>query len=89
MIRPSSIFGMGAMVGPAIGPSLGGWIVDNFSWRLIFFINVPIGILAFMMTLAFIRDPAYIQKPGRGADVISRSCRARSRLRSRCRSRDD
>lgn len=54
-----AIFGLGAMVGPAIGPTLGGVIVDNYSWPLIFFINVPIGIVAFLMTLAFIRDPAY------------------------------
>jgi len=66
-----AIFGMGAMVGPAIGPSLGGWIVDNYSWPLIFFINIPIGILAIVMTLLFIRDPAYIHKPERGADLIA------------------
>jgi DHA2 family multidrug resistance protein len=65
-----AIFGLGAMVGPAIGPTLGGWIVDNFNWPLIFFINVPIGILAFFMTLAFIRDPDYIKKPERGADWV-------------------
>ena len=51
-----AIFGLGAMVGPAIGPTLGGVIVDNFSWPLIFFINIPIGIAAFVMTMAFIRD---------------------------------
>ncbi len=65
-----AIFGMGAMVGPAIGPTLGGFIVDNYSWPLIFFINIPIGILAFVMTMLFIRDPAYIHKPERGADFI-------------------
>jgi len=58
-----AIFGMGAMVGPAIGPTLGGWIVDNASWPLIFYINIPIGIAAFLMTLAFIPDPKYIAKP--------------------------
>jgi MFS transporter, DHA2 family, multidrug resistance protein len=63
-----AIFGMGAMVGPAIGPTLGGWIVDNASWPLIFYINVPIGIVAFLMTLAFIPDPKYIQKPKGGID---------------------
>ena len=41
-----AIFGLGAMVGPAIGPTLGGAIVDNLSWPLIFYINIPIGILA-------------------------------------------
>jgi DHA2 family multidrug resistance protein len=68
-----AIFGLGAMVGPAIGPTLGGWIVDNYSWPLIFFINVPIGIVAFMMTMAFLRDPAYITKPERGIDVVGLS----------------
>jgi DHA2 family multidrug resistance protein len=65
-----AIFGMGAMVGPAIGPALGGWIVDNANWPLIFYINVPIGIVAFLMTLAFIPDPKYIAKPKGGIDWI-------------------
>jgi len=65
-----AIFGLGAMVGPAIGPTLGGAIVDNFSWPLIFYINIPIGILAFAMTMFFIRDPDYITKPERGADFV-------------------
>ncbi len=63
-----AIFGMGAMVGPAIGPTLGGWIVDNASWPLIFYINIPIGIAAFLMTLAFIPDPKYISRPKGGID---------------------
>jgi MFS transporter, DHA2 family, multidrug resistance protein len=66
-----AIFGMGAMVGPAIGPTLGGWIVDNASWPLIFYINVPIGIVAFLMTLAFIPNPKYIAKPKGGIDWIA------------------
>jgi DHA2 family multidrug resistance protein len=65
-----AIFGMGAMVGPAIGPALGGWIVDNASWPLIFYINIPIGIVAFLMTLAFIPSPKYIAKPKGGIDWI-------------------
>jgi len=65
-----AIFGIGAMVGPAIGPTLGGYIVDTYSWPLIFLINIPIGILAFWMTLRYIRDPSYIKKPTRGADWI-------------------
>jgi DHA2 family multidrug resistance protein len=68
-----AIFGMGAMVGPAIGPALGGWIVDNANWPLIFYINVPIGIAAFLMTLAFIPDPKYIAKPKGGIDWIGLS----------------
>lgn len=63
-----AIFGLGAMVGPAIGPVLGGYIIDNYSWPLIFYINVPIGFVAFAMTFLFIRDPAYIEKPKGGVD---------------------
>ena len=65
-----AIFGMGAMVGPAIGPTLGGWIVDNANWPLIFYINIPIGIVAFLMTLAFIPDPKYIVKAKGGIDWV-------------------
>jgi DHA2 family multidrug resistance protein len=65
-----AIFGLGAMVGPAIGPTLGGLIVDNYNWQLIFYINIPIGIVAFLMTLAFIRDPAYLKRDRSPVDVI-------------------
>ena len=64
-----ALFGLGAMVGPAVGPLLGGYLVANYDWPLIFYINLPIGILAFLMTLAFIQDPPYIQKHARPLDV--------------------
>jgi MFS transporter, DHA2 family, multidrug resistance protein len=64
-----AIFGIGAMFGPAIGPTLGGYIVDNASWPLIFYINVPIGIVAFVMTLLFIRDPVYVERRS-GLDFV-------------------
>ncbi|MBV9439569.1 MAG: DHA2 family efflux MFS transporter permease subunit, partial [Candidatus Eremiobacteraeota bacterium] len=64
-----AIFGLGAMVGPAIGPTLGGVIVDNYSWPLIFYINIPIGIVAFFMTLAYIRDPVYLRRDRSPVDV--------------------
>jgi MFS transporter, DHA2 family, multidrug resistance protein len=63
-----AIFGLGAMVGPAVGPTLGGYIVDNASWPLIFYINIPIGIVAFIMTMMFIPNPKFIQKPKAGID---------------------
>lgn len=63
-----AIFGLGAMVGPAVGPTLGGYIVDNATWPLIFYINIPIGIVAFIMTMMFIPNPKYIQKPKAGID---------------------
>ena len=63
-----AIFGLGAMVGPAVGPTLGGYIVDNASWPLIFYINIPIGIIAFLMTMAFIPNPKFIEKVKTGID---------------------
>ncbi|MEA2785961.1 MAG: transporter, family, multidrug resistance protein [Candidatus Eremiobacteraeota bacterium] len=65
-----AIFGLGAMVGPALGPTLGGVIVDNYSWPLIFYINIPIGIVAFVMTLLYIRDPAYLKRDKSPVDVF-------------------
>ncbi len=66
-----AIFGIGAMFGPAIGPLLGGYLIDNATWPLIFFINIPIGIAAFLMTLAFIPNPHYLEKPKAGLDVVA------------------
>src|SRR6185312_581832 len=54
-------YGMGVIVAPILGPTLGGWITDNYSWRWIFYINVPVGIAAVMMAEAFIEDPPYIK----------------------------
>ena len=65
-----AIFGLGAMVGPALGPTLGGVIVDNYSWPLIFYINIPIGIAAFVMTMLYIRDPAYLKRDKSPVDVL-------------------
>lgn len=65
-----AIFGLGAMVGPAIGPTLGGYIVDNYSWPLIFWINLPIGIAAFFMTLAFIQDQTYVKRDTNPVDWL-------------------
>jgi DHA2 family multidrug resistance protein len=62
-----ALYGLGVVVAPIIGPTLGGWITDNYSWRWIFYINLPIGILASFMAGRFVEDPPYIknQKPGR------------------------
>ncbi|HMJ26156.1 MAG TPA: DHA2 family efflux MFS transporter permease subunit [Pyrinomonadaceae bacterium] len=62
-----AVFGLGVVVAPIIGPTLGGWITDNYSWRWIFYINIPIGILAIFMARTFIEDPPYIrdQRPPR------------------------
>src|SRR6202007_3101223 len=55
-----AVWGMGVMVAPIAGPTVGGWITDNWSWRWNFYINLPIGIAAFLMTSAFVQDPATI-----------------------------
>jgi DHA2 family multidrug resistance protein len=57
-----AIYGLGVIIGPTLGPPLGGYIVDNFSWPYIFYINIPIGIAATLMTLQFVRSPKYSEK---------------------------
>lgn len=57
-----AIFGVGAMFGPIIGPTLGGWITDNMNWRWIFYINIPAGILAVVMAKYYIFDPPYLKR---------------------------
>lgn len=54
------VYGMGAVVAPAIGPTLGGWITDNYSWPWIFYINVPVGILSVFLISRFVQDPPYL-----------------------------
>ncbi|MEK6303325.1 MAG: DHA2 family efflux MFS transporter permease subunit [Acidobacteriota bacterium] len=62
-----AVFGLGVIVAPIIGPTLGGWITDNYSWRWIFYINIPIGALAIFLLHRFVEDPPYIKnaRPGR------------------------
>jgi MFS transporter, DHA2 family, multidrug resistance protein len=57
-----SIFGMGVVLAPAIGPILGGWLTDNYGWPWIFYINVPVSIVALFMVSAFVEDPAYLRR---------------------------
>ncbi len=57
-----SIYGMAVVVAPAIGPTLGGWITDNYSWRWIFYINVPISLLSLYLTHRLVEDPPYLRE---------------------------
>ena len=62
-------WGVGIMMAPIFGPTLGGWISDNWSWRWIFYINVPIGVLGLFAASAVLFDPPYLKRPGR-VDVL-------------------
>lgn len=57
-----AIYGLGVIVGPTLGPPLGGYIVDNYSWPYIFYINIPLGIIAAMLTMEFVRSPKFANK---------------------------
>jgi DHA2 family multidrug resistance protein len=56
------IFGMGAVLGPIVGPLLGGYLTDNYSWRWIFYINLPVGLVALALISTFVFDPAYQER---------------------------
>jgi DHA2 family multidrug resistance protein len=57
-----AVYGIGIVVAPVVGPTLGGWITDTYSWRWIFYINLPVGVLALLMTQAFVEDPPYLRQ---------------------------
>jgi DHA2 family multidrug resistance protein len=57
-----AIYGLGVIIGPTLGPPLGGYIVDHFSWPYIFYINIPIGIAATLLTLQFVKSPKFYAK---------------------------
>jgi MFS transporter, DHA2 family, multidrug resistance protein len=63
-----AIWGAGIMVGPILGPTLGGWLTFNYNWRWVFYINLPVGILAFLGILAFVRDTR--RNPGQRFDLL-------------------
>jgi DHA2 family multidrug resistance protein len=62
-----AVYGMGIVVAPVVGPVLGGWITDSYSWRWIFYINLPVGFLALFMVNLFIEDPPYLRQAFRGS----------------------
>lgn len=59
-----AVFGMGVVVAPIVGPTLGGWITDNYSWRWIFLINIPFGLLSIFLTGLFVYDPPHLEVRG-------------------------
>src|SRR5436309_5678475 len=63
-----AVWGTGIMLAPILGPTLGGWIADNWSWRWIFYINLPIGLVGFLMVSVFLFDNPFVKKPS-GIDM--------------------
>jgi MFS transporter, DHA2 family, multidrug resistance protein len=65
-----AVWGMGLMVAPILGPTLGGWITDNWNWRWNFYINLPLGAIAFLMVSVFVHDPPFMrERRARGGHV--------------------
>ena len=60
-----AVWGIGVMMAPILGPTVGGWVCDNWSWRWIFYINLPIGVCGFLMASVFLYDSPYQKKPGK------------------------
>ncbi len=60
------MYGLGVVVAPILGPTLGGWLTDQYSWRWAFYINIPIGILAIFLILRYVKDPPYITNANPG-----------------------
>jgi DHA2 family multidrug resistance protein len=56
-----SVYAIGVVVAPILGPTLGGWLTDNYSWRWVFYINIPIGILAVILCSLLLEDPPYLK----------------------------
>jgi MFS transporter, DHA2 family, multidrug resistance protein len=57
-----ALYGMAVVVAPAIGPTIGGWITDNYTWRWIFFLNIPVGLLSIFLTSRIVEDPPYLKR---------------------------
>jgi DHA2 family multidrug resistance protein len=60
--KAMSLWGLGIIAAPVLGPTLGGWITDNYSWRWVFYINLPVGILSLILIYLFVQDPPYIKR---------------------------
>jgi DHA2 family multidrug resistance protein len=67
-----ALFGMAVMIGPAVGPTLGGWIVDNFHWSWIFLINLPVGILGLFMVWRFVHEPEDVKRANAAGAALQR-----------------
>lgn len=69
--KAMALFGVGVVFGPIIGPTLGGWITDNWGWPWVFYINIPVGILGIVLGMMFISEPAHLKRPEGRVDFLS------------------
>ena len=79
--KAMGFWGLGIVVAPMLGPVLGGWLTDNYSWRWVFYINIPVGCIV-IMTKLFIFDPPYIRRGYAGMDYWGIGMLARRHRRS-------
>jgi len=66
--RAMGFWAVGIVVAPILGPVVGGWLTENYSWRWVFYINLPVGIIALLMTRMFVFDPPYLRRESQGID---------------------
>jgi DHA2 family multidrug resistance protein len=66
--RAMGFWGLGIVVAPILGPVVGGWLTENYTWRWVFYINLPFGILSLLMTRAYVFDPPYLKRDSKGID---------------------
>jgi DHA2 family multidrug resistance protein len=66
--KAMGFWGLGIVVAPILGPVVGGWLTDNYSWRWVFYINIPVGVASIVMTKMFIFDPPYLRSESRRID---------------------
>ena len=66
--RAMGFWGLGVVVAPIFGPVLGGWLTENYSWRWVFYINLPVGIVSLIMTRMYVFDPSYLRRVSNGID---------------------
>jgi DHA2 family multidrug resistance protein len=67
--KAMAFWGLGIVAAPILGPTVGGWLTENYSWRWVFYINLPVGIFSLVMIYLFIQDPPYLRRVSRGVDA--------------------
>ncbi len=66
--KAMAVWGMGIVAAPILGPTIGGWLTDNYSWRWVFYINLPVGLVSLIMIYLFVYDPPYLRRTSRNVD---------------------